>query len=62
MSLTIVACASCLICVGFNLSLDACVRSPYRKEASNCSGPALKSAKVETYPQDNGLRLNVPLH
>jgi hypothetical protein len=30
-------------------------------ETSNCSGPALNSVKGETYTQENGGRLNLPL-
>jgi hypothetical protein len=35
--------------------------SPLRQETSNCSGPALNSVNGETYTQENGGRLNLPL-
>ncbi len=35
--------------------------SPLTQEISICSGPALESAHGETYAQDDGGRLNLPL-
>ena len=65
MSITKVGWAQCLIRVRFVLDSTAPwmlgFDSPLGQETSNCSGPALNSVNGETYTQENGERLNLPL-